>query len=139
MNSRDADVVVDFQCWGEWKSQIKPTGGTLQRDGNFVLSVDNTGKITGQHKPLSGRPPKDIKEGKCEHPNGKHRITLEREEDGNVYKYEGEVTALTEERFEARGTRKTKPALQIGEETPSRKPDKSEFAEDEWVATRPPT
>jgi hypothetical protein len=140
MKSRTEDRKADFQCGGDWKSDIKPAGSTqFKSDKRFKLEVDNvTGKIKGDH---DGKP---IKDGSCEDDAAtkKHRIKLQREDADNIYDYEGLITPVPASNkfkvLEGDGKRKTTPKKKpLAEEGESKsRGKKKQLPDDEWIAEK---
>lgn len=136
MKSQKANMTTDFQCGGEWKSKVKPAGGSYKDDKSFDLKVDSSGNITGKHDC------KEIISGTCSRlASGKHRMEIRREDDDNFYDYDGVITDFGADVYkilEGDGKRKItpKPKTLTGESRESKSSGKNLLADDEWVAEK---
>lgn len=132
-----------FPPGGIWHSSLKI--GTKQTpEGDFDLTINGVGNISGGHKPpIPGGAFNPILGGQFEplpSSGGKHRINLVRDDAAAIYVYTGVVTDNGTAGFEAKGRRVTitKWPFPLKEKT-SKEGRKRVDGDDEWVATHPVT
>ena len=146
MKSRTDNLTTDFQCGDKWESWVIPAGGSKKSDKKFKLEVDkDTGKLTGKHGDNPDRDGKEINSGTCsvDAATEKHRMQIQREDDDNVYDYDGLITPdETTGKFfilEGDGKRTVTPKPKRTEEKSrdDKDKDKDKFTDpEEWIAEK---
>lgn len=132
MSSRTDDVTTSSPCSGNWKSKV---AGKDDKEFHH-LKVDSSGNITGKHDG------KEIISGRCDKQGNRHRITLKREDDKNVYEYSGLITDEGTDNFsilpgdgKRTPTPKAKPLEEKSRDDKTK--DKDKFTDpEEWVAEK---
>lgn len=148
MKSRTDKLTTDFQCGGNWTSEFKPAGGTKKDDKKFKLEVDGDGNITGRHGDNPDQGGEEIISGTCSEDaaTGKHRMKIRREDNDNIYDYDGLITPepssgkyfIRNKQGTRKVTPKKKPLAEEKGESKSRgkKRDDQQLPDDEWIAEK---